>query len=518
MTRAKPLAFMAGLALSTAAMAQDSCPSDPNKTAPGLCGCGVNDSDWSGDGEADSCIDPSVTLPVGTVVGLRARVDSGAVIQSGVTLGAYSHIGADASVGSDSFVGARARLGADASVGTDSIVGRNANIGPDAILGNDAVIGRSATIDGGFTVGSGGLLTLGYAAELLGAPTSVGTNVIIGNLASVEADTIADNVVISRSVGIEAGVTLGQGAVIGPEVDILQDAVIGSDVRLRKLSSVGEDSHVGANTRVGRGTTIQDRSCIGDNARLGANVTVQTWGDVADADVERSGTVVAGDSSPPDCLSIGSLSSVGGAFQWDDGTVASSCWFYRNPTDAHVYNGAGDGVYRVDPNGGSANDAFNVYCDMTTDGGGWTLVDNDPTNAATFTSRTSGTITNPSQAGGRLLPDYAWSNDPLLLCKSNRFTGSVGWLTLRAGGTIALQYPTAITQGRNHVAGWAPETLNGNTNRGMTSWIYSANSRFGSVWIGAGNNSTCSCNYTGNSSGLGTYGASNTSTCSTWVR
>jgi len=36
----------------------------------------------------------------------------------------------------------------------------------------------------------------------------------------------------------------------------------------------------------------------------------------------------------------------------------------------------GDGVYWIDPDGGSTGNAFRVYCKMTMAGGGWTLLDN----------------------------------------------------------------------------------------------------------------------------------------------
>ncbi|KVP17037.1 fibrinogen-related protein [Burkholderia ubonensis] len=65
------------------------------------------------------------------------------------------------------------------------------------------------------------------------------------------------------------------------------------------------------------------------------------------------------------------LTQYSGYRAWSDGTMAASCKEYRDGKPGYAYSGAtGDGVYRIVVPGYAP---FDVVCDMTTSGGGWTV-------------------------------------------------------------------------------------------------------------------------------------------------
>ena len=86
--------------------------------------------------------------------------------------------------------------------------------------------------------------------------------------------------------------------------------------------------------------------------------------------VDNSGSL---NSVKVDCSTLSKLEliKVSGAWTMPDSTYLTSCSAYLASS---YYTSQGDGLYWIDTDGVGGNAAFKAWCDMTYDGGGWTLV------------------------------------------------------------------------------------------------------------------------------------------------
>lgn len=104
---------------------------------------------------------------------------------------------------------------------------------------------------------------------------------------------------------------------------------------------------------------------------------------------------------------VGLRTQSAGYRTWADGSLATSCNGYRNPAQSkyRYADATGDGMYRIQP---AAGGPLTVYCDMTRDGGGWTLAARILTDDVSHASTGAvGSLTSPTQPAPAKLADAA---------------------------------------------------------------------------------------------------------------
>lgn len=304
---------------------------------------------------------------------------------------------------------------------------------PGLALGADGTISGVPTAEGAypFTVSARYLSKAGQQAyEVLVAPITI----------ALAGNTVPPLAVVGQPFGA------GSGWDLKPDLTVTGDAAYAGDVTWSIASGALPAGLVlGTSTGIVSGTpTAAGTNPVQVRAQYKGKVATQNY-TVAMAQL---------------------IAQFSGYRAWADGALASSCEAYRRPVTGFAYAGAtGSGIYRIS----LAGVPTNVYCDMTTENGGWTLIARSAPGAASSNfgyNFKTGTIS--ADAVPYSLGDVAALKPTQVLF--GKYDGALTWGSHVYKNTLPAGLFTALAETGGRV-GLPTPVSGGNTNFGMAMFM-----------------------------------------------
>lgn len=152
----------------------------------------------------------------------------------------------------------------------------------------------------------------------------------------------------------------------------------------------------------------------------------------------------------------------GASRNWSDGTYATSCEGYLTGNSTYAYEGAtGSGLYTISISGTPTP----AYCDMVTDGGGWTLVGRTASGGSSASfgyEYSTGSVTNDTTPYS--LGSVQVLNPTEILFGA--YAGNFTWGAYSYTKTIPTGFWTSLASSSKNT-GWPTPVAGGVTNFGM---------------------------------------------------